>query len=182
LAGGEKIEALIARVALGDRAAFTALYAATSAKLYGLALRILRDEAEAQDALQEAYVKVWHNAGRYAVNGLSPMTWLITVARNAAIDRLRRRPRAEALLEEEASEMAADGSPGPEAAAVAASERRRIAECLAELEPARAAAVRGAYLEGLSYEALAARHGVPLNTMRTWLRRSLLKLRECLTR
>ena len=174
----EQIEAWIARVALGDRSAFEALYAATSAKLYGLLIRVLKDEAEAEDVLQDVYVKIWHNAGRYAANGLSPMTWLITVARNAGIDRLRARPR---LGPAEPAE-APDPAPGPEAAAIAAGEARRIAACLGELEPDRAAAVRGAYLNGLSYEALARRHAVPLNTMRTWLRRSLLRLRECLSR
>lgn len=178
LADREEIEALIARVALGDRAAFRSLYGATSAKLHGLLIRILRDEAEAEDVLQDVYVKIWHNAGRYAANGLSPMTWLITIARNAGIDRLRARPRAAA----DAPMDPADPAPGPEAAAIAAGEARRIAACLGELEPERAAAVRGAYLDGLSYEALAARHGVPLNTMRTWLRRSLIRLKECLSR
>lgn len=174
----EEIEALIARTALADRAAFAALYAATSAKLYGLLIRILQDEAEAEDVLQDVYMKIWRGAGRYAANGLSPMTWLITVARNAGIDRLRARPR---LSDAEPAE-APDPAPGPEAAALAAGEARRIAACLAELEPDRAAAVRGAYLDGLSYETLAERHGVPLNTMRTWLRRSLIRLRECLAR
>jgi RNA polymerase sigma-70 factor (ECF subfamily) len=178
MSGREEIEALIARVALGDRSAFRALYGATSAKLHGLLIRILGDETEAEDVLQDVYVKVWHNAGRFAANGLSPMTWLITIARNAGIDRLRARRR----FAGEAPADAADPAPGPEAAAVAAGEARRIAACLEELEPDRAAAVRGAYLDGLTYEALASRHGVPLNTMRTWLRRSLIRLRECLSR
>ncbi len=175
----EEIEALIARVALADRAAFRVLYSATSAKLFGVVLRILGERAEAEDVVQEVYVKVWHGAGRYAANGLSPMTWLIAIARNAAIDRLRARPRG--MAQAEVPETA-DPAPGPEAQAVAASERRRIEACLGELEADRAEAVRGAYLDGLSYDDLARRHGVPLNTMRTWLRRSLLKLRECLTR
>lgn len=178
MSGREEIEALIARVALGDRAAFSALYAATSAKLNGVLIRILQDRAEAEDVLQDVYVKIWRNAGRYAANGLSPMTWLITIARNAGIDRLRARPRVAGGEVPDAP----DPAPGPEAAAVAASEARRIAACLGELEADRAAAVRGAYLDGMSYEDLARRHAVPLNTMRTWLRRSLIRLRECLAR
>lgn len=175
-----EIEDLIGRVAAGDRAAFLALYDRTSAKLFGTCLRVLNDRADAEDVLQEVYVKVWRNAGRYSANGLSPMTWLIAVARNAAIDRLRAR-RAPA---EDVEEMAglADAGPTPEAAAIAASDRARIRACLDELEADRAGAVRGAYLEGMTYQQLADRHGVPLNTMRTWLRRSLLKLRECLSR
>lgn len=84
------IEDLILRVAQGNRAAFQALYDNTSAKLFGVALRVLNDRTEAEEALQEVYVKIWNNAGRYAVNGFSPMTWLITLARNTAVDRLRK--------------------------------------------------------------------------------------------
>jgi RNA polymerase sigma-70 factor (ECF subfamily) len=182
MAPTEHLEGLIARTSLGDRAAFDALYDAVSAKLFGIALRVLQDRAEAEDVLQEVFVRVWQNAGRYQSNGLSPMTWLITVARNAAIDRLRVRKRTATAGGEDDAAAVADNAPGPEARAIAASERRRIDACLDELERDRAAAVRGAYLDGQSYEDLARQHGVPLNTMRTWLRRSLIRLKECLTR
>jgi len=174
------IETLIARVALRDRAAFSALYDATSAKLFGVCLRVLGNRAEAEDALQDVYVRLWQKADRYRPVGARPMTWLIAVARNLAIDRRRAR-RASTEDIEKVPEPAAPGLT-PEAAAIATSEAGRIATCLAALEPARAEAIRGAYLEGLSYQELAGRHGVPLNTMRTWLRRSLMKLRECLSR
>lgn len=173
------IEQMIARTALGDRAAFSALYDATSAKLFGTCLRVLKDRATAEDVLQEAYMKVWRHADRYASNGISPMTWLITIARNSAIDRLRRiRAAAESGGEPDVN-LAATG-PTPEQAAIARSEAGQIATCLDRLEPDRSDAVRGAYLDGLSYADLAARHNVPLNTMRTWLRRSLQSLRECM--
>jgi RNA polymerase sigma-70 factor (ECF subfamily) len=175
-----EIEGLIARVALRDRAAFSALYDRTSAKLFGICLRILNDRAEAEDALQEVYLRIWHRADRYAANGLSPMTWLITVARNLCLDRLRAR-RAPMDDIDTVPEMA-DAGPTPEAAAVAAGDRVRIAACLDELPADRADAVRRAYLDGETYQDLAARFGVPLNTMRTWLRRSLLRLRDCLSR
>ena len=180
MATRDEIEALLAQVALKDRKAFSALYAATSAKLFGVALRILNDRSEAEEALQEVFIRVWHKAGLYRVNGLSPMTWLITIARNQAIDRLRAR-RAPTTGLEAAGEIR-DAGPTPEQAAIASSERARIDACLDELETDRAEAVRGAYLDGLSYQELAAREDVPLNTMRTRLRRSLMKLRECLTR
>lgn len=173
------IEAMIGRIALGDRQAFSSLYSATSAKLFGICLRVLDNRAEAEDALQEVFVKVWHAASRYQVIGLSPMTWLITITRNHAIDRLRQR-RAVSGDMDELAELA-DLSPGPEALAVASSERGRIAGCLEQLEPDKADAVRRAYVEGETYEELAHRYGVPLNTIRTWLRRSLLKLKECLS-
>lgn len=170
---------LIARCALRDRAAFRELYRRTSAKLFGVALRILRDRAEAEEALQEVYVKIWQRADRYVAGGYSPISWLVAVARNHALDIVRaRKPVAEDI---DAAIDVADGAPDPEQAALQGGERARIEGCLGQLEPARADAVRGAYLDGFSYEELAARHNVPLNTMRTWLRRSLIKLRECLT-
>jgi len=178
----ERVERLILRVAEGDRTAFAALYNATAAKLYGVALRILQDKAAADDALQDIFVKVWRGAERYAPGGASPMSWLIAIARNHAIDRLRQRQAAGMAPLDGAGLEVAEPRPGPEAQAMAAGERARLAACLDELPAERAAAVRAAYLEGDTYEALADRHGVPLNTMRTWLRRSLLKLRECLSR
>jgi RNA polymerase sigma-70 factor (ECF subfamily) len=177
----EEIEALIARCALGERAAMEALYEATSAKLFGICLRVLDDRPAAEDVLQEVYVKVWHASDRYAANGLSPITWLATIARNAAIDRLRAQRRRRETGGDALPERA-DRGPTPEQSAIAAGEAGRIVACLEELEGARRAAVRGAYLEGRSYADLALAAGVPLNTMRTWLRRSLLSLRECLSR
>ena len=179
MADREHIEHLIARTALGDRTAFGALYAATSAKLFGVILRVLDNRAEAEETLQDVYIKIWHNAGRYRVNGLSPMTWLIAIARNAAIDARRRKMRD---ADGDLPEMLPDSAPGPESRAIDAADRARLVTCFEELPPDRAGAVRRAYLEGKSYAELAAQYGVPLNTMRTWLRRSLLKLRECLGR
>lgn len=176
----DDIEALLARSAIGDRKAFATLYDATSAKLLGISLRILGNRAAAEDALQETYIKIWHKADSYRAGELSPMTWLITIARNTAIDRLRRRKPTE-VLDEEARQSRAPG-PTPEAEAVAASEAQRITRCLDELRDTHRAAVRGAYLMGESYADLAARFDVPLNTMRSWLRRSLISLKECLSR
>lgn len=176
----QDISTLVSRVALRDRAAFDLLYRHTSAKLMGVCLRILQDRGEAEEALQEVFVKIWTRADRFVASDLSPISWLVAIARNHAIDRLRARRLPVRQIEEAIA--IADTAPGPEAAAVASSERVRIDGCLDELDHRRAGAVRGAYLDGYSYEELATRHGVPLNTMRTWLRRSLLKLRECLER
>lgn len=174
------LEDLLAHIVLRDRQAFRALFSATSAKLFGVCLRVLNDRAEAEDAVQEVFIKIWHRADRYRVTGHSPMTWLITVARNHAIDRLRARKAPADALDPDL--VLADPAPGPEARAIAAGEARRIGDCLGELDDTRAAAVRGAYLEGATYADLAARFDVPLNTMRTWLRRSLLTLKDCLSR
>jgi len=176
----QDITRLIVGTSMGDRAAFDLLYRQTSAKLFGVCLRVLNDRAEAEEALQEVFVKIWTKSDRYAVSELSPISWLVAIARNHAIDRIRARRQAAADID--AASDIADPAPGPEAMAVAAGEGQRIYLCLDELEKDRADAVRGAYLKGESYAELAERHGVPLNTMRTWLRRSLLKLRECLER
>lgn len=177
----DEITALILRVALRDRAAFDRLYAATAAKLFGTCLRVLHNRTEAEDAVQEVFVKIWLKADRFAVTGQSPMTWLIAIARHHAIDRLRARRETAAALDDAALEIS-DPAPGPEALAVAAGEKRQLDGCLSELETEKAGALRAAYMQGDSYADLAARHAVPLNTMRTWLRRGLMRLKECLER
>lgn len=179
MATRDEIERLIDACAAGDRAAFADLYRHTSAKLFGTVLRILKSEAETEEAVQEIYIKIWRSAERYRAGGYSPMTWLITIARNHAIDKLRARRATGAGLDE--AEALPDARPGPEALAMASSDRTRILDCFGRLPLDRAEAVRRAYLEGETYAELAARFEVPLNTMRTWLRRSLLKLKDCLS-
>jgi len=176
----QDITKLIVRVSIKDRAAFDLLYRQTNAKLFGVCLRVLNDRAEAEEALQEVFVKIWTKADRFAVSDLSPISWLVAIARNHAIDRIRVRRRP--AVDIDTALDVADPTAGPEAMAVAVGEAEQIDRCLDELEADRSAAVRGAYLKGESYAELAERHGVPLNTMRTWLRRSLMKLRECLER
>ncbi len=178
---GEDLATMISRVSLGDRAAFSALYSATSPKLFSVCLRILKDKTDAEDALQEIFVKIWHRADRYAASGINPLGWLTAIARNHSIDLLRARRPVASNIDEEGWDIADSGA-DPEQAAVLKGEGKRIDRCMEELESDRAGAVRSAYVEGLSYQELADRHAVPLNTMRTWLRRSLLKLRECLDR
>ncbi|WP_246184790.1 sigma-70 family RNA polymerase sigma factor [Paracoccus aestuariivivens] len=176
------LEELIARVALGDRAAFDALYDLTSAKLYAVCLSLLQDRPEAEDTLQEVYVSVWRSASRYLVNGLSPMTWLITIARNRAIDRLRARGTRQGTTPADEVAAIASTEPSPESAAIRAQERVMLAGCLEQLDPTQAEAVRAVYLEGLTYADLAAREGVAINTLRSWLRRGLLRLKDCVSR
>jgi RNA polymerase sigma-70 factor (ECF subfamily) len=176
----DDIAALIGRVALKDRSAFSALYAGTSPKLFGICLRILKNREEAEEALQEIYVKIWQRSNRFATGQASPMSWLAAIARNHSIDVMRaRRPVSSDI--DEAYDLA-DDAPDPERSAVLSGEGRQIDACMEELDAERAQAVRSAYVEGLSYQELAERHNVPLNTMRTWLRRSLIKLREWLER
>ena len=130
--------------------------------------------------MQDAFIKIWNKADRYQVTGHSPMTWLITIARNTAIDRLRQRKPGSDVGDME--DRIASAAPTPEQSAIAASEAGRIVACLDELEDDRRAAIKGAYLEGQTYKDLSDAFDVPLNTMRTWLRRGLASLRECMAR
>jgi RNA polymerase sigma-70 factor (ECF subfamily) len=171
----------LGEIAAGDRASLAFLYQRTSPKLMGVCLRILGDRAEAEDVLQETYVAVWNRAGAYDPDrGLSPITWLVTIARNKAIDRARssKRPRAMRPLEEAAE--VADAAPLAEEAVSTAETGARLAVCLDRLDPVHATAVRAAFFDGLTYETLAARMDVPLGTMKSWIRRSLQRLRTCL--
>jgi RNA polymerase sigma-70 factor (ECF subfamily) len=174
-----ELSRLVARSGLGDRAAFRELYDATSAKLFGICLRVLKNRTDAEDALQDVYIKIWKNAASYQVSGYSPMTWLITIARNQAIDRLRvRQPPTSELVD---ADTIPDKALTPEQAALRAAENVRLRRCLDQLAPDRAEAVKAVYLDGYSYQELADRLNQPINTIRTWLRRSLISLRECLS-
>lgn len=176
----DEIETLIIQAGLGSQDAFSRLYDATSGQLLAVSLRVLTERAAAEDAMQEAYVKIWNNADRYKVTGHSPMSWLVTIVRNTAIDRLRARKFDRDI--DDYSDRIASAEPSPEQSAVAASDARRIVACMRELEADRRAAISGAYLEGKSYKELSSQFDIPLNTMRAWLRRGLAALRECMAR
>jgi RNA polymerase sigma-70 factor (ECF subfamily) len=171
---------LLDAVARGDRGALSQLYARTSAKLYGICLRLLGSEADAQDALQEAYVTVWQKAARFDAAKASPITWLSVLARNKAIDRLRQRRGAAEVLDEAAA--VPDSSPSALELVEQAQESDRLSGCLEELEERSRAMIRAAFLDGATYSQLAERESVPLGTMKSWIRRGLLRLRGCLER
>ncbi|MDB5667004.1 sigma-70 family RNA polymerase sigma factor [Cypionkella sp.] len=175
----DPIAELLSKIAAQDRAAFRAIYSSASSKLMGVLLRILGNRAEAEDALQEVFTRVWLRASRYDADKGRGMTWLIALARNHAIDRLRARRETQADGDD-AINAVIDTTPRAETRLIAVGQAKRINQCFETLESEKAAALRGAYLAGLSYIDLAARFDVPLNTMRTWLRRSLLKLKECM--
>jgi RNA polymerase sigma-70 factor (ECF subfamily) len=178
----DPIADLLTRIAAQDRAAFRDIYSAASSKLMGVLLRILGNRTEAEDALQEVFTRIWLRAARFDADKGRGMTWCITIARNHAIDRLRSKALQANNDDGEAVAQVADSSRGVLASLVAQGEARRAVDCFGELDADHSAAVQGAYLNGQSYEELAAQFSVPINTMRTWLRRSLLKLRECLDR
>jgi RNA polymerase sigma-70 factor (ECF subfamily) len=170
---------LLAAVAKGDRAAFDRLYAATRAKLYGVALRILRRTDLADEVIQEAYTKIWSSAGQFDPALASPITWMVAIARNRAIDMIRK--KAEVSLEEmpEVMEVAANNTE-PLAAREMSEELQRLLTCIGKLDGDRRKLVLLAYYNGWSREQLAKQFSAPVNTIKTWLRRSLLEIRECL--
>lgn len=176
----EELSALIGAVSRGDRAAFATLYDRTSAKLYGICLRVLRDEGEAQDVLQDAYVTVWNKAARYDADKAGAITWLAVLARNKAIDRLRQRRFVTDDLD--AAGSVEDDSPSAFEVVQRGEDAARLADCLGELEERPRAMIRAAFLDGASYPELADREGVPLGTMKSWIRRGLQRLRGCLER
>jgi RNA polymerase sigma-70 factor (ECF subfamily) len=170
---------LLAAVAKGDEAAFERLYAATRAKLYGVVLRILHRQDLAEEVVQETYVKVWNNAAQFNPAVSSPITWLGAIARNRAIDLVRK--RGELSLEDEPSalEVAAE-TPDPLARREMSEELKRLLECVGQLEPDRQKLVLLAYYNGWSREQLATKFEAPVNTVKTWLRRSMMDIRQCL--
>jgi RNA polymerase sigma factor (sigma-70 family) len=170
---------LMARVAGGDREALRQLYDATSAKLFGVCLRILSDREESEDVLQDVYVTIWRRADRFDAARASVMTWLSTIARNRAIDRLRARgPMAYADQVDDLE--IADGADSAETLLSAADDRNRLHGCLSELDERTEKVIRTAFFEGVTYEALARRMDAPLGTVKSWIRRGLAKLKGCL--
>ncbi|HYI39714.1 MAG TPA: sigma-70 family RNA polymerase sigma factor [Allosphingosinicella sp.] len=178
---GRRLAGTLSDVANGDTAAMARLYERTSGKLFGICLRILGSEAEAEEALQETFVTVWRKAAAFDQGKASAVTWLAVLARNKAIDRLRgRRPGTDAGLDA-AADIADSGASALDLLEDA-QESRRLSACLDELEPRTGEAIRAAFIGGASYPDLAAREGVPLGTMKSWVRRGLLRLRGCLER
>jgi RNA polymerase sigma factor (sigma-70 family) len=179
-AARKQLAAALARIASGDRAALQMLYRDTSAKLFGVCLRILQDKSEAEDVIQEVYLKVWRQAGTFDPDRASPITWLVAIARNRSIDRLRAGATARRMQPIDDALEVSDSAPGALQQVETSEQRQRLSDCLSELEPRHAVAIRAAFLDGATYEILAERMDVPLGTMKSWIRRSLLKLRACL--
>jgi RNA polymerase sigma-70 factor, ECF subfamily len=177
---GDPDAALLADIASGSRTAFDALYRATSAKLFGICLHFLPDRSEAEDLLQEIYANIWRKAAQFDAERASAGAWIAMIARSKAIDRLRTSPaRHRHRPIEDAAEMP-DGGPSPLQFAEASADRARLDGCMDKLDDRRRTLIRTAFFEGVTYEALAERSGSPLSTMKSWIRRGLMQLRECL--
>jgi RNA polymerase sigma-70 factor, ECF subfamily len=174
------IVAALARIPGGDRAALQTVYRLTSAKLFGVAFRILGERSEAEDVLQEIFVTVWRKAADFDAARASPMTWLIAIARNRAIDRLRATRQSRRMEPIDSAADVADSATGADSALESAQDHARLHGCLDTLAAHERAALRGAYFDGNTYEELAARMKVPLGTMKSWIRRAMIKLKSCL--
>jgi len=168
---------LLRRCAGGDRAAFRLLYDRWGSRLYGIALRITRQTAPAADAMQEAFVQIWQQAHRFDPDRGSPEAWLVGILRYRALDIVRRSAREVPGYVVEDRE---DEQPDALARLVSTVEGAALHRCLGELEPERRRLVLLAFVDGLSHSELAERLRVPLGTVKSWIRRSLMALRLCL--
>lgn len=175
----EELAALLGQIAAGDRRAFRLLYDRESAQLYGIALRLTRDAGLAADAVQEAFLQVWQHAAAFDAARGRPRTWLISLVRYRALDLIRRRSR-EVPAADPHPDDPADESPDVLETLSRHREAEALRRCLETLAPARRSLIRAAFLDGLSHQDLAARLKAPLGTVKSWIRRSLAALRECL--
>lgn len=182
---------LLAQTGLGDRKAFARLYERTSGHLLAVVLRIQRDRAQAEDLLQEIYVSVWKAAAGFDAARSQPLTWLTHIARNRAIDSLRRaqaQPRTESTTRADdddrpdAAEALADEAPGPLDLLGLASQKRQLAACMERLTPPQRQSVALAFFDGLSHAEVAEQLREPLGTVKSWVRRALSTLKGCLDR
>jgi RNA polymerase sigma-70 factor, ECF subfamily len=163
----------------GDKSAFEYVYRKTSAKLFGVCLRIFPERAEAEEALQDAFINIWNRAGRYEPGRASPISWLVAVTRNRAIDRLRAQGRISSTPIEEAN-FVADTAPLADVVLEGKDENAKLNGCIETLDSKDAGFIRAAFLNGMTYAELAVRETVPLGTVKSRIRRALIKLRNCL--
>lgn len=162
------IETLLKATAGGDRIAFRKLYGETSGRLFAVALRILRDRQLAEDAVQEAFVRIWRSAGKYDPARGSPLAWMAVIARNAALDRIKQRADWEPIEELEIPAIEAEPADA------------RVGHCLKKLSEQHRNALVLMYVYGLTHPELAERLNAPLGTVKSWVRRGAAALRECM--
>jgi len=169
-----------------DSAAFRRLYDATSAKLFGFALRILNKQELAEEALQDSFVAIWNNAATYQSHLAAPMTWMATIVRNKAFDMLRRRVDTVEIDSDQFDSEVMNALQDPQATPIEAlqlsGDAKALAHCMATLEGVHRQVVALAFYHDLSHSEVAQQMALPIGTVKTWIRRSLEKLRTCLAK
>lgn len=184
-ARAEQLAELIARTALSDQTAFADLYRQTAPKLYGVALRIVRERATAEEILQDAYVSVWRHAHSYSHAKSQPLTWLASIVRNRCLDHLRRREVDTVPLasgeDDPPLDVASEGA-SPLEMLLAGADAKAMRACVDALEGGQKQAIALAFYQGLSHQELAAHLAQPLGTVKSWVRRGLERLKQCLDR
>jgi RNA polymerase sigma factor (sigma-70 family) len=177
---------LIDRVAQRDEAALKALYDLTARKLYGLAMRVVANSERAEDVLQESFLQIWRNAPDYRASLSPPMAWLALIVRSRSLDSLRRRAAERSHLTQELDETLADtlqgDTPDPMDTSLASQQAWALHQCLQQLEHKQREVISLAYLRDLSHGELAGQLRLPLGTVKTWIRRGLERLRDCMAR
>lgn len=171
-------QALI-RCAAGDEAALRTVYEAEAGRMLGVALRLLRRRALAEEAVHDAFVQIWRGAGSFDPKRGAGRAWVYAILRHRALNILRDEARTD-FVEDPLDGAEPDAIEDPEAIIARLSETRALRRCLERLDARRRASIVLAYAHGLTHGELAGRLGVPLGTVKSWLRRSLLTLRECL--
>ncbi|PMS14473.1 RNA polymerase subunit sigma-24 [Trinickia dabaoshanensis] len=171
---------MVQLIAAGDKQAFERFYALTASHVFAVIARMIRDRAEAQDLLQDVYMRAWRRADTFDPARGNAMTWLVTLARNRTIDRMRE--HREFDIDEAHERELEDEAPTPVDVAHWSQQRKRLEACLQALEAKQRGTVKEAFFSGATYTELADRYQVPLGTMKSWIRRSLLQLKLCLER
>lgn len=170
------LSALLVEISLGNGRAFDTLYAATNGKLMRVAVEILHNRSEAEEDVQEAFIKIWRYASRYEARQFSPISWMAAITRNQCLDTLRRRRPIQSRFDE--AERVADEASTPEQSAIARDSHLQMAAMIASLDLKKQILVRAAYVDGARYEDIAATYQLPLNTVRTRLKRGMAELRQ----
>ena len=173
-------EAAVLACARGERYALRALYERESRWLLGVALRIVRDRGRAEDVLHDAFLQVWQSAGTFRPALGSARGWIYTIVRHRALREARSAVRLQALQPDEVAELSDRQQSADDAAGARGLDADVLERCLERLEQSRRACVVHAFVDGYTHEQIAERLGTPLGTVKSWIRRSLASLRECM--
>ncbi len=176
----DRLTALLSRAGLGDRAAFGELYETSKSKLFAVALRIVRERHIAEEVLQDSFVKIWHHSADYTAAKSAPMTWMTAIVRNRSLDIVRRPAREIADDNDFFALNLPDDGPTPPEQLANKRDQAHIVRCMQDLEGEQHRAITLAFFQGLSHTEVAVKLAKPLGTVKTHIRRGLMKLKDCL--